>query len=77
MNRYRILGRIGDGAYGSVMLAIKLDSGEKVAIKKYVVRFQFIRHPHAVQWIALTRLFLVQDETQVPFMGRSDESSRS
>jgi serine/threonine protein kinase len=34
MNRYRILGRIGDGAYGSVVLAIKLDSGEKVAIKK-------------------------------------------
>lgn len=36
MNRYRVLGRIGDGAYGSVVLAIKLDSGEKVAIKKYL-----------------------------------------
>jgi len=34
MNRYRVLGRIGDGAYGSVILAIKLDSGEKVAIKR-------------------------------------------
>jgi len=35
MNRYRVLGRIGDGAYGSVILAIKLDSGEKVAIKRF------------------------------------------
>ena len=34
MNRYRLLSRIGDGAYGTVMLAIKLDSGEKVAIKR-------------------------------------------
>lgn len=30
-----MLGRIGDGAYGSVILAIKLDSGEKVAIKRF------------------------------------------
>lgn len=35
MNRYRVLGRIGDGAYGSVILAIKIDSGEKVAIKRF------------------------------------------
>ena len=35
MNRYRVVGKIGDGAYGSVVLAVKLDTGEKVAIKKY------------------------------------------
>ena len=35
MNRYALLSQLGDGTYGTVLLAQKLDSGEKVAIKKY------------------------------------------
>lgn len=34
MNRYVMLGQLGDGTYGTVLLAQRLDSGEKVAIKK-------------------------------------------
>lgn len=34
MNRYVTLGQLGDGTYGSVLLAQRLDTGEKVAIKK-------------------------------------------
>ncbi|RWS03085.1 serine/threonine-protein kinase ICK-like protein, partial [Dinothrombium tinctorium] len=34
MNRYVMLSQLGDGTYGSVLLAQKLDTGEKVAIKK-------------------------------------------
>lgn len=34
MNRYVTLSQLGDGTYGSVLLAQRLDSGEKVAIKK-------------------------------------------
>lgn len=34
MNRYVMLSQLGDGTYGSVLLAQRLDTGEKVAIKK-------------------------------------------
>ena len=34
MNRYVMLSQLGDGTYGTVMLAQRLDTGEKVAIKK-------------------------------------------
>ncbi|XP_074605667.1 serine/threonine-protein kinase dyf-5 [Brevipalpus obovatus] len=34
MNRYVILGQLGDGTYGTVILAQRYDNGEKVAIKK-------------------------------------------
>lgn len=36
MNRYLFLSQLGDGTYGSVLLAQKVDNGEKVAIKKFV-----------------------------------------
>ena len=35
MNRYVTLSQLGDGTYGSVMLGQRLDTGEKVAIKRY------------------------------------------
>lgn len=34
MNRYVTLSQLGDGTYGSVLLGQRLDTGEKVAIKK-------------------------------------------
>lgn len=34
MNRYHVSKQLGDGTYGSVLLATSLDTGEKVAIKK-------------------------------------------
>jgi len=34
MNRYVMLSQLGDGTYGSVILAKKADSGEKVAVKR-------------------------------------------
>lgn len=34
MNRYVVLQQLGDGTYGSVVLAQRRDSGEKVAIKR-------------------------------------------
>ncbi|KAM7293753.1 hypothetical protein ISCGN_023340 [Ixodes scapularis] len=34
MNRYVTLGPLGDGTYGSVVLGQRLDTGEKVAIKR-------------------------------------------
>ncbi|XP_035219345.1 serine/threonine-protein kinase dyf-5-like isoform X2 [Stegodyphus dumicola] len=34
MNRYVTLSQLGDGTYGSVMLGQRLDTGEKVAIKR-------------------------------------------
>ncbi|RWS29274.1 serine/threonine-protein kinase ICK-like protein, partial [Leptotrombidium deliense] len=34
MNRYVMLSQLGDGTYGSVLLAQRLETGEKVAIKK-------------------------------------------
>lgn len=36
MNRYVTLSQLGDGTYGSVLLGQRLDTGEKVAIKKYI-----------------------------------------
>lgn len=38
MNRYVMIGQLGDGTYGIVLLAQRLDTGEKVAIKKYGYR---------------------------------------
>ncbi|KAL3202106.1 hypothetical protein MRX96_042679 [Rhipicephalus microplus] len=47
MNRYMTLGPLGDGTYGSVVLGQRLDTGEKVAIKRksppYAKKIQ--RHP--------------------------------
>ncbi|XP_025110693.1 serine/threonine-protein kinase ICK-like [Pomacea canaliculata] len=34
MNRYQIMKQLGDGTYGSVLLATMVETGEKVAIKK-------------------------------------------
>jgi len=34
MERYVPVKQLGDGAYGSVVLATETDTGEKVAIKK-------------------------------------------
>ncbi|KAH9632143.1 hypothetical protein HF086_012910 [Spodoptera exigua] len=34
MNRYVVLQQLGDGTYGSVVLAQRRDTGEKVAIKR-------------------------------------------
>ncbi|CAL8070409.1 unnamed protein product [Orchesella dallaii] len=34
MNRYKTLGPLGDGTYGSVVLGQRIDTGEKVAIKR-------------------------------------------
>mmetsp|Transcript_3257 Transcript_3257/g.9949 ORF Transcript_3257/g.9949 Transcript_3257/m.9949 type:complete len:1143 (+) Transcript_3257:278-3706(+) len=39
MNRYQVGQVIGDGTYGSVMLAYEIDTGDKVAIKKMKKRF--------------------------------------
>ena len=39
MNRYVTLSQLGDGTYGSVLLAQRLDTGDKVAIKKYCYIF--------------------------------------
>ena len=36
MNRYKFLKQLGDGTYGSVILAEVLETGEKCAVKKYV-----------------------------------------
>lgn len=36
MNRYITLNQLGDGTYGSVVLGQRIDTGEKVAIKRYV-----------------------------------------
>jgi len=36
MDRYQFIKQLGDGTYGSVILANVIESGEKVAIKKYV-----------------------------------------
>ena len=36
MNRYNVSKQLGDGTYGSVLLATNLESNEKVAIKRYV-----------------------------------------
>ena len=34
MNRYQFVKQLGDGTYGSVILATVNETGEKVAIKK-------------------------------------------
>lgn len=34
MNRYITLNQLGDGTYGSVVLGQRIDTGEKVAIKR-------------------------------------------
>jgi len=34
MNRYTLMKQLGDGTFGSVMLATDTDTGETVAIKK-------------------------------------------
>ena len=34
MNRYITLSQLGDGTYGSVVLGQRVDTGEKVAIKR-------------------------------------------
>jgi len=39
MNRYTLTKQLGDGTYGSVVLATDTDTGETVAIKKLVFSF--------------------------------------
>jgi serine/threonine protein kinase len=36
MNRYVTFNKLGDGTYGSVVLGQRVDTGEKVAIKRCV-----------------------------------------
>jgi len=36
MNRYTIMKQLGDGTYGSVLMGKSNESGELVAIKRYV-----------------------------------------
>lgn len=42
MDRYQFIKQLGDGTYGSVILANVIETGEKVAIKKYVVLWKHI-----------------------------------
>jgi serine/threonine protein kinase len=35
MNRYVTIKKLGDGSYGEVVLGQRIDTGERVAIKKY------------------------------------------
>ena len=35
MEKYSVMKQLGDGTYGSVLLAVCKNSGEQVAIKKY------------------------------------------
>lgn len=42
MNRYIQLDQLGDGTYGSVVLGQRIDTGEKVAIKRYVEKLIFM-----------------------------------
>ncbi|EEC09832.1 protein kinase, putative, partial [Ixodes scapularis] len=37
MKRYQLLHQLGDGTFGSVVLARSLDTGEKVAVKRYTL----------------------------------------
>lgn len=37
MNRYTIMKQLGDGTYGSVLMGKSNESGELVAIKRYVI----------------------------------------
>ena len=34
MNRYVMLSQLGDGTYGSVLMAKRADTGEKIAVKR-------------------------------------------
>ena len=34
MNRYVMLSQLGDGTYGSVLMAKRADTGEKMAVKR-------------------------------------------
>ena len=34
MNRYVMLSQLGDGTYGSVVMAKRADTGEKIAVKR-------------------------------------------
>ena len=36
MRRYKVIKELGDGTYGSVSLARSVDSGDLVAIKRYI-----------------------------------------
>lgn len=40
MNRYTIMKQLGDGTYGSVLMGKSNESGELVAIKRYVTSAQ-------------------------------------
>ena len=44
MERYVPVKQLGDGAYGSVVLATETDTGEKVAIKKWALIFIWVGH---------------------------------
>ena len=41
MNRYITLDQLGDGTYGSVVLGQRVDTGEKVAIKRSALAITF------------------------------------
>lgn len=38
MNKYKITGRVGQGAHGYVMKAQRLDTGDTVAMKKLLIK---------------------------------------
>ena len=41
MNRYVTIKKLGDGSYGEVVLGQRIDTGERVAIKKLVTKSMF------------------------------------
>lgn len=52
MNRYTIMKQLGDGTYGSVLMGKNNESGELVAIKRYVTS-KFSRYLHKLNIFTL------------------------
>ncbi len=70
MEKYSVMKQLGDGTYGSVLLAVCKNSGEQVAIKKYFIRnFSFICNKNLN--------FFIQDEKKILLLGRMHELKRS
>ena len=66
MQRYKLLKVLGDGTFGTVNLAKNTDTGELVAIKRWVCSCQWCVYP-----------YFKQNETRIPIMGWMSEAKRS